>query len=730
MARSGLSVSLGGRTIETVHSIAAPLMRAGKVEDARLKGLYALQAGQTAGQLIREEKDAGYVVESLRHNASESANMWEKARDWDRADRIENSRLGKKNSFALDIALGSSKSKSEIESTAHVIKGSMIHGENTVSVRADQDISVSGSRIEGKDVNLEAGRHILITAGENSTEEKQNTHSTSGNMGVSLGVEGIQGIRGGYSSGKGKKEETSRTYEDSRIKAENTLNFVSGKDTAVKGGKLEGDRVKGGVGGSLSLETVQDEKSYHEESHSAGITLSYDFSHGKSGVSGGLSKENIQSHYESASSQSVIYAGDEGFDISVKDNTHLKGAVIDSKGDAEKNTLRTGTLSWEDVENKADYRLSGKGIAVNKTPNAPYNEKGVTPAIPTGSSGKADSTTRAGIAPGTIMIQDKDNQRQDMAALNRNTRDSLNKLGEIFNKTKVEERQELAGLFGKLAFNYLHDAKLTPNQRAAWHAAIGGIMGQLSNKDFIAGALPAGINEMMIGEIQKAAHGDPALMQWIGACVGAVAGQLVSGHSQIGGSAAASGVKNNDSLEAEQAASHGDSASQVIEADEMNTSSQYNDFNNEEELSENRLSLKIIKIGINSGMIPDPKTMKTDYCLGKIEGGVFKLAGAEAGYILDKMGNVYKFIGTSVSAGVGAPVSVGIGTGNIYGDRNDIIGSISGVSIGFGGSGVVGVSVSRGVAEESPITVELITDASAGTNISWRYTEYVGNIYS
>lgn len=78
---------------------AAPLMRAGEVEDAHLKGLYALQASQTAGQLIREEKDAGYVVESLRHNASESANMWEKARDWDAADRIENSRLGKKNSL-------------------------------------------------------------------------------------------------------------------------------------------------------------------------------------------------------------------------------------------------------------------------------------------------------------------------------------------------------------------------------------------------------------------------------------------------------------------------------------------------------------------------------------------------------------------------------------------------------------------------------------------------------
>lgn len=53
-------------------------------------------------------------------------------------------------------------------------------------------------------MNLEAGRHVLITAGENSTEEKQNPHSTGGNMGVSLGVEGIQEIRGGYSSGKGK----------------------------------------------------------------------------------------------------------------------------------------------------------------------------------------------------------------------------------------------------------------------------------------------------------------------------------------------------------------------------------------------------------------------------------------------------------------------------------------------------------------------------------------------
>ena len=549
MARSGLSVSLGGRTVETVHSVAAPLMRAREVEDARLKGLYALQAGQTAGQLIREEKDAGDVVESLRHNASESANMWEKARDWDRADRIENSRLGKKNSFALDIALGSGKSTSEIESTAHVIKGSMIHGENTVSVRADKDISVSGSRIEGKDVNLEAGRHILITAGENSTEEKQNTHSTSGNMGVSLGVEGIQGIRGGYSSGKGKEEETSRTYEDSRIKAENTLNFVSGKDTVVKGGKLEGDRVKGGVGGSLSLETVQDEKSYHEESHSAGITLSYDFSHGKSGLSGGLSKENIQSHYESASSQSGIYAGDEGFDISVKDNTHLKGAVIDSKGDAEKNTLRTGTLSWEDVENKADYKAGGMGISyAPKDSTIPLNAHGLTPQMSPTVKDKTDSTTKAAIAKGTIVITDKKNQGQDISTLHRDTENSLNRLKEIFDKSKVEGKQELLGMMEKYGNQAIHAYaesrgwKDGSAEKVLLHGAFGALMGDMGTGETLAGALSGSIHEYVMGYLNRTKSPEwvrthPDAVEWLSAGLGTVIGKAsdasISGMADI-----------------------------------------------------------------------------------------------------------------------------------------------------------------------------------------------------
>ena len=71
-------------------------------------------------------------------------------------------------------------------------------------------------------------------------------------------------------------------------------------------------------------------------------------------------------------------------------------------------------------------------------------------------SGEAESQTKTTISKGTIEIRDTDKQKQDIEKLNRDTQNSLNKLGEIFDKTKIEERQELANLFGELAYNEIH----------------------------------------------------------------------------------------------------------------------------------------------------------------------------------------------------------------------------------------------------------------------------------
>lgn len=166
------------------------------------------------------------------------------------------------------------------------------------------------------------------------------------------------------------------------------------------------------------MESEQDRKTYRENGKNTGISLGYDIFSGKVSGFASAGKSRTDSHYESVINQTGIYAGDKGFDITVKDNTHLKGAVIDSKGDADKNTLRTGTLSWEDIENKAGYKAGGMGISyAPKDSTTPLNARGLTPQMSPTVKDKAGSSTKAAITKGTIVITDKKNQGKDISTL-------------------------------------------------------------------------------------------------------------------------------------------------------------------------------------------------------------------------------------------------------------------------------------------------------------------------
>ena len=214
---------------------------------------------------------------------------------------------------------------------------------------------------------------------------------------------------------------------------------------------MAGDRVTGNVGGNLSIETKQERNTYEEKNTSAGVSMNYGVKEGKTSLSGGASRGNTKSNYESAKNQSGIRAGKEGYDITVKDNTHLKGGLIDSDAAKEKNTLTTGTLTWEDMDNKADYKAGGAGISyTSKDTNTQLNQKGLTPSMTPTVKGKADSTTKSAVADGTITITDKEHQKQDVSTLNRDTKNALNQLEDIFDKTKVEEKQELIGMLEKV----------------------------------------------------------------------------------------------------------------------------------------------------------------------------------------------------------------------------------------------------------------------------------------
>lgn len=169
--------------------------------------------------------------------------------------------------------------------------------------------------------------------------------------------------------------------------------------------------------------------------------------------------------------------------------------------------------------------------------------------------------------------------------MNRDTTNSLNKLGEIFDKTKIEERQELANLFGELAYNEIHKLadkngwKDGSAEKNALHALVGGIMSELTGNGFLAGASASAINEMVQKKLSDQFAGEPDKHQWASAIIGGGVSQLASGNAQAGASTAASGTKNNaQGLDEEMKAQGNGTAEEVINEGKLEA---YSDYENE-----------------------------------------------------------------------------------------------------------------------------------------------------
>lgn len=509
--RTELSVSVGGEAVNKVNEVVNHVERANQVNDKRLAALHGYKAVESV------EKNIGMLK-----------------------DAVKNPSQG----LSLNVSIGSSQSRSESSSTTIVANGSEVKAGGDVNVTSTKkDINIIGSNVEGKDVTLNAKENLNITASKNTNKTEQSSKSSSASVGASLelGKGPSYSISGSMSNGEVSANGT--TYNESTVTANKDLSFASGKDTNIKGGKLSSEKVTGNVGNDLNIESKQDSNSYKENNKSVGASVGLG---SNKAVSGSASVGKIDSKYESVIDQSGIYAGKDGFEINVGENTDLKGGIISSEAEKDKNKISTGTLTYEDIKNEADYKAGGAGIKVNKNNDADYNEKGITPDIGMPASGEAESTTKATISKGTIEIRDKKNQKQDINKLNRDTNNSLNKLGEIFDKKKIEERQELANLFGELAYNEIHYMDGSDEQKAIYHAVVGGIMSKLTGGDFLAGASAAGINKLVIEEVKKAANYEPDKMQWVSAALGAVVAEFVSGNAQAGASAAASGTKNNE----------------------------------------------------------------------------------------------------------------------------------------------------------------------------------------
>lgn len=502
--QSGLSVSLNGGSAQTAMNVVGNIERASQVSDERLQALYAYKAYEDVQKLSKIKDEAGA-----------------------------------KKGVSVSVSIGSSKFTSEQTVHSETVNTSDITAGGTVTIKATEgDVNLSGVKLDAKDLTITAADDINIDAAQNKLQIDTNTSSSSWAVGASLGTN--TSYFANASKGNGKENQDKVTQVGSQLNADDTVQLVTGKDLTISGSRVKGGSILADIGGDLNIVSLQDTDNYIAKNKNSGIGVSTGSS---GGVTGSYNQGKTNSTYASVTEQAGIFAGEGGFDITVGGNTDLKGAVISSEADAGKNKLSTDTLTFSDIENKAEYSASSTGVNLDTRKTAETKDAGLTPNIGTKATGDADSTTKPAIAEGTVEVRNGDT---DLSNLSRDTANSLNALGKIFDKKTVAEQQELAKVFGEVAFKLVGDLGLKEGsaEKAALDAVVGGIMSQLGGGSFVSGSAGAGLNQLTMNELAKIE--DPALRQWASAIVGAAAAGAAGGDLQAGASVAVSEIRNND----------------------------------------------------------------------------------------------------------------------------------------------------------------------------------------
>lgn len=602
--QSGLTVSLGGSIASTLTTARGLQRKANSRDDKRLGTLESLEAGKElkkgyskiqeyknftpdfvrdeaqksiASGILKEQKvkeidsllqnnkltdKTRKALEKERKRLAEESS-YEKAKGYndlkdingDQKQYKENKRAKKDGLANIHVSVGSSKSRSESRLDSSKYAGGHIVSDNGIKLitkptRTDSgDILAIGETIRGESVELDASRNLSLQAGTNTTTITDKYDSKGWSIGANLSVNGggLLGIDANYNKAN-ENGTTVKTTHSGTVVQGNKVITNSGADTAIVGAKVYGDSIQSQIGGNLTIKSLQDSETYRGEKKNVGFSISTNGTK-LGGVSAEYSKGKMTSDYTSVTEQAGLYAGAKGFDITTKGNTTLEGAVIDSKAKADKNKLSTNSLTVKDIKNKAEYKSSNTGLSYTSVSgfknlnqagkDAVYNTLGLLPKLLPDSEKSAESTTKSVIANGTITTE---LSNIDINKISKDTKNSLNKLDTIFDKKKVEERQELARLFAKDAFEQLHywepKTKEGKAAKALAHAVVAETSARIAGNPKGSGFYAGATNEALIGEIQKIAKSNPAVAQWLSASLGALVNHGL-GKSPITGAAEA-----------------------------------------------------------------------------------------------------------------------------------------------------------------------------------------------
>ncbi|WP_118178503.1 hemagglutinin repeat-containing protein [Paraburkholderia phosphatilytica] len=443
---------------------------------------------------------------------------------------------GEKPSAKIELSYGSSHSSNTFAEDSTTNRGSSVTAGGTAAFVAtgngtpgSGNLTIAGSDVNANDVILAAGNQVnLINTTDTDTTRSAN-QSRSASVGVSFGTDGF-GVSASMAKAHGDANSDAAMQNSTHINANGTATILSGGDTNIVGANVNGRQVNADVGGNLNIASVQDtlNSSAHQESAGGGFSIS------QGGGSASFSSQHgdASGSYAGVNEQAGIHAGDGGFNINVKGNTDLNGAVIASDADATKNNLSTGTLSFSDIQNQSVYDAHSGGFGGGFTTGnggsnyathgstSGTNAGGPAPMLGQNDSGSDSAITRSGISAGSINVTDGAHQSQDVATLNRDMSDTNGAVAKLPDVSNLLDRQadmmaaagaageavsRRIGDFAALKYEQTHDPAWAEGgaARAAMQAAGAALVTGLAGGNVIGGAAGAGIASIAGGRLNQ-----------------------------------------------------------------------------------------------------------------------------------------------------------------------------------------------------------------------------------
>lgn len=427
--KSGLTLALSGTVGSAINNAVTSAQDTKEESDGRLKALQATKtvlSGVQAGQ------------------AADMANL-----------------TADPNAMGVSLSLTTQKSKSQQHAESDAVAGSTLNAGNNLSITAngkkgEGDIVIAGSQLKaGGDTLLDAKNDVILSGAANTQQSSGKNSSSGGGVGVSIGAGKGAGISvfANVNAAKGKDKGNGTDWTETTIDSGKTVTIKSGNDTVLNGAQVNGNKIVADVGHDLLMSSQQDTNKY--DSKQSSVAAGGSFTFGSMTGSGYISasQDKMKSRFDSVAEQTGMFAGDGGFDITVGNHTQLDGAVIASTATADKNSLDTGTLGFTDIHNEADFKTQHTGISISGAGSFGDQFKGNMPGgmiAGAGNKGHAEGTTQAAVADGTITIRDKDNQKQDVDDLSRDTEHANDSISPIFDKEKEQNRLKEIGMISDI----------------------------------------------------------------------------------------------------------------------------------------------------------------------------------------------------------------------------------------------------------------------------------------